>query len=248
MTTILRSPPFQPKPASSRPGTRVPRRPSPLPRRRRPRPTWTPCWPRPARPCWRSSGRKRKRCANWAASAACRQVAPGTEEARREAEAELARIRSIASGLHARWREVLARSRASGRHGLRQVRRHGRILDGPHVAQSQRREMAQWAVAQRSAMINLACRAFGISQTCYRYKAKLDAENSVIADWLVRLTNNQRNWASGCAFCTSATSKTSNGTAKGFIGFTVSSNSMITIGKAWGSRSISRCHPNASSN
>lgn len=50
--------------------------------------------------------------------------------------------------------------------------------------------MAQWAVAQRSATINLACRAFGISQTCYRYKAKLDAENSVIADWLVRLTNN----------------------------------------------------------
>jgi putative transposase len=43
--------------------------------------------------------------------------------------------------------------------------------------------MAQWAVTQRSATINLACRAFGISQTCYRYKAKLDAENSVIADW-----------------------------------------------------------------
>ena len=51
------------------------------------------------------------------------------------------------------------------------------------VVPSQRREMAQWAVTQRSATINLACRAFGISQTCYRYKAKLDAENSVIADW-----------------------------------------------------------------
>ncbi len=60
--------------------------------------------------------------------------------------------------------------------------------------------MAQWAVAQRSATINLACRAFGISQTCYRYKAKLDAENSVIADWLVRLTNNQRNWGFGLCF------------------------------------------------
>jgi len=60
--------------------------------------------------------------------------------------------------------------------------------------------MAQWAVAQRSATINLACRAFGISQTCYRYKAKLDEENSLIADWLVRLTNNQRNWGFGLCF------------------------------------------------
>ncbi|MFC5481421.1 IS3 family transposase, partial [Massilia suwonensis] len=68
------------------------------------------------------------------------------------------------------------------------------------VAPSQRREMAQWAVAQRSATIGLACQAFGISQTCYRYKAKLDAENGVIADWLVRLTNNQRNWGFGLCF------------------------------------------------
>jgi putative transposase len=60
--------------------------------------------------------------------------------------------------------------------------------------------MAQWAVAQRSATINLVCRAFGISQTCYRYKAKLDEENSLIADWLVRLTNNQRNWGFGLCF------------------------------------------------
>ena len=46
--------------------------------------------------------------------------------------------------------------------------------------------MAQWAVAQRSATIGLACQAFGISQTCYRYRAKLDAENAVVADWLVQ--------------------------------------------------------------
>ena len=60
--------------------------------------------------------------------------------------------------------------------------------------------MAQWAVANRSATIGLACQAFHISQTCYRYKAKLDAENGVIADWLVRLTNNQRNWGFGLCF------------------------------------------------
>lgn len=60
--------------------------------------------------------------------------------------------------------------------------------------------MAQWAVAERSATIGLACRAFGISQTCYRYQAKLNEENNVIADWLVRLTNNQRNWGFGLCF------------------------------------------------
>lgn len=39
-----------------------------------------------------------------------------------------------------------------------------------------------------------------ISQTCYRYKAKLDAGNVLIADWLARLTNNQRNWGFGLCF------------------------------------------------
>ena len=68
------------------------------------------------------------------------------------------------------------------------------------VAPSQRREMAQWAVKDRSATIKLACQAFGISQTCYRYKAKLDAENGLIADWLVRLTNHPRNWGFGLCF------------------------------------------------
>ena len=62
------------------------------------------------------------------------------------------------------------------------------------VGPSQQRETAQWAVLERSAAVKLACQAFGISQTCYRDKAKLDAENNLIADWLVRLTNNQRNW------------------------------------------------------
>ena len=49
--------------------------------------------------------------------------------------------------------------------------------------------MAQWAAKDRSATIKLACQVFGISQTCYRYKAKLDAENGLIADWLVRVTS-----------------------------------------------------------
>ena len=61
--------------------------------------------------------------------------------------------------------------------------------------------MAQQTVDQRGTSIRLACVALGISQTCYRYQAKQSAENVEIADHLVRLTHNQRNWGSGCAFC-----------------------------------------------
>jgi putative transposase len=60
--------------------------------------------------------------------------------------------------------------------------------------------MARWVVDQGRATIGLACLAFAISQTCFRYQAKLNAENDVIADWLVRLTNNQRNWGFGLCF------------------------------------------------
>jgi putative transposase len=60
--------------------------------------------------------------------------------------------------------------------------------------------MAQWAVQQKSVGIHLACNAFGISQTCYRYQAKLSSENSEIADRLLTLTNNQRNWGFGLCF------------------------------------------------
>ena len=43
----------------------------------------------------------------------------------------------------------------------------------------------------------LACRAFGISEACYRYRPKLKLENAVIANCLVRLTDNHRNWGFG---------------------------------------------------
>jgi putative transposase len=60
--------------------------------------------------------------------------------------------------------------------------------------------MAQHYVAAGRLSVKVACLAFGISQTCYRYEAKLNAENDVIADWLVRLTTNQRNWGFGLCF------------------------------------------------
>ncbi|SHN26563.1 putative transposase [Duganella sacchari] len=60
--------------------------------------------------------------------------------------------------------------------------------------------MAKHYVEAGRLSIKHACLAFGISQTCYRYEAKLNAENEVIADWLVRLTTNQRNWGFGLCF------------------------------------------------
>lgn len=60
--------------------------------------------------------------------------------------------------------------------------------------------MAQHSVAQRGISIRLACVAFAISGTCYRYTPKLSAENEQIADWLIRLTHNQRNWGFGLCF------------------------------------------------
>jgi hypothetical protein len=47
-------------------------------------------------------------------------------------------------------------------------------------AVGQRRAMVENAVARRGASIALACRAFGVSETCYRYGPKLRAENEEI--------------------------------------------------------------------
>lgn len=60
--------------------------------------------------------------------------------------------------------------------------------------------MAHWAVEHKSSSVTLACVAFGISQTCFHYQAKLSSENEVIAEWLIRLTTAQRNWGFGLCF------------------------------------------------
>ncbi len=70
---------------------------------------------------------------------------------------------------------------------------------------SQRREMAEKAVARHKVSIALACRAFGVGETCYRYSPKLKDENEEIADLLVGLTDARKTWGLGCAFCICAT-------------------------------------------
>ncbi len=65
---------------------------------------------------------------------------------------------------------------------------------------SHRREMARQVVAERSVPITLACEAFKISETCYRYQPKKDAENALIERWLIRLTDQHTNWGFGLCF------------------------------------------------
>jgi len=60
--------------------------------------------------------------------------------------------------------------------------------------------MAQRVVQERGISVRLACETFGISQTCYRYEGKHKAENEEIADWLLRLTDNHRNWGFGLCY------------------------------------------------
>ncbi|WP_156035023.1 IS3 family transposase, partial [Pseudorhizobium marinum] len=65
---------------------------------------------------------------------------------------------------------------------------------------SQRREMAGKAVALRGVSIALACRTFEVSETCYRYSAKLNDENEQIADLLIGLTRAKKTWGFGLCF------------------------------------------------
>jgi hypothetical protein len=78
-----------------------------------------------------------------------------------------------------------------------QVRRDGRgdFEGSPHkevVRPSSRREMATCAVKCKGRSIRRACELFSVSPTCHRYEPKSSNQNEQIADWLVRLTHNQR--------------------------------------------------------
>ena len=74
---------------------------------------------------------------------------------------------------------------------------------GGACANAQRHRTGQsypWHRSQRGICIRLACSAFGISKFCYRYRPKLDVENTEIVSRLIRLTHNQCNWGFGLCF------------------------------------------------
>jgi putative transposase len=60
--------------------------------------------------------------------------------------------------------------------------------------------MAKRAVSECDVCIRVACQAFGISESCYRYERTQDAENAEGASWLLRLTDNHRSWGVGLCY------------------------------------------------
>ena len=58
---------------------------------------------------------------------------------------------------------------------------------------SRRREMAKEFVYKGLISIRSVCKAFSISETCYRYQPMLSDENEFIAEWLMKLTRCHRN-------------------------------------------------------
>jgi len=68
------------------------------------------------------------------------------------------------------------------------------------VKPSQRKEMAAQVVAQQGLSVRKACQIFQVSESCYRYEPKMSDENAEIADWLLRLTHNQRSWGFGLCY------------------------------------------------
>lgn len=62
---------------------------------------------------------------------------------------------------------------------------------------AQRRELAVKAVAMMGIGVALACRAFEVSETCYRYSPKLDDENEQIAELLLGMTKARKSWGFG---------------------------------------------------
>ena len=68
------------------------------------------------------------------------------------------------------------------------------------VKPSQRREMAQAAVANRRQRKTVVLRISDLVKRATDIRPKLSSENALIADWLIRLTHNQRNWGFGLCY------------------------------------------------
>ena len=60
--------------------------------------------------------------------------------------------------------------------------------------------MAQHAVQKHGISIRMACICFGVSESCYYYQPTLCSENALVADWLLRLTEAQKQWGFGLCF------------------------------------------------
>ena len=60
--------------------------------------------------------------------------------------------------------------------------------------------MARKSVAKHGLSIRMACVVYGVSETFYRYQAKLRGENALVADRLLRITQTHKRWGFGLCF------------------------------------------------
>ena len=56
------------------------------------------------------------------------------------------------------------------------------------------------AVEHKAVSIRFACVAFQIREMCYRYRHQSEDDNALIADWLIKLTNEHKDWGFGLYF------------------------------------------------
>lgn len=65
-----------------------------------------------------------------------------------------------------------------------EVWRHGYIPDEAPKLEAENARLKKMYAEERikAELRQLACVVYGISETCYRYQAKLDGENAVVAD------------------------------------------------------------------
>lgn len=72
--------------------------------------------------------------------------------------------------------------------------------------------------------VALACRTFEVSETCYRYSARLNDENGQIADLLIGLTRAKKTWGFGLCFLYLRNVRGITGTINAFTASIVSLN------------------------
>ena len=70
------------------------------------------------------------------------------------------------------------------------------------VAPQRRKALVCHYIEDRSISIRRACRIFNISVTCYYHKSVVTDENQQIADLLIKLTDENKNWGFGLCFLT----------------------------------------------
>ena len=78
-----------------------------------------------------------------------------------------------------------------------QIRHTPGCHDKKVVAPQRRRQLVCHYIEERSISIRRACRIFNISVTCYYHKSVATDENKQIADLLIKLTNDNKNWGFG---------------------------------------------------